>query len=72
MPTLDVSGGVRRPGLPPRAEVAEIGRGTTTLENRDDTFERLFVTEKRTTSFGDPGRPFCLARTDDELLVLTH
>lgn len=55
-------------------------RGTMTLENRepfacpscDEPFQRLFVTERRTASFGDPGTPFCLARTDDELLVFTH
>jgi hypothetical protein len=35
-------------------------------------FERLFVSEKRTNTFGNPGSPFCLVRTDDELLLLTH
>jgi hypothetical protein len=51
-----------------------------TLENRDEfacpacenVFERLFVSEQRTTSFGKPDRPFCLVRTDTELLLLTH
>jgi len=55
-------------------------RGTMTLENREgflcpaceQPFERLFISEKRTNSFGDPGSPFCLVRTDDQLLVLTH
>ncbi|MFC7020542.1 MULTISPECIES: DUF7385 family protein [Haloarcula] len=55
-------------------------RDTMTLENRADfacpacgeAFDRLFVSEKRTNTFGDPGRPFCLARTDAQLLVLTH
>lgn len=56
-------------------------RETMHLENRDDQFacpacgdpfERLFVSEKRTHSFGDPGSPFCLARTDDRILLLTH
>jgi hypothetical protein len=55
-------------------------RDTMTLENRADfacpacgeAFDRLFVSEKRTNTFGDPGRPFCLARTDAKLLVLTH
>ena len=80
MPTLDVSGGFDVHDYRHGLKLLKQDRGTTTLENRDgfrcpacdDTFERLFVTEKRTTSFGDPGRPFCLARTDDELLVLTH
>jgi hypothetical protein len=56
-------------------------RETMHLENRDDQFacpacgdpfERLFVSEKRTNSFGDPGGPFCLARTDEQILLLTH
>jgi hypothetical protein len=50
------------------------------LENREDLgcpacgkpFETLFVSEKRTATFGNPGKPFCLARTDGKLLVLTH
>ena len=54
---------------------------TKQLANPDDAFacpacgkpfDRLFVTEKRTNSFDDPGRPFCLARTDDALLLFTH
>ncbi|SFB78789.1 hypothetical protein SAMN05444422_1028 [Halobiforma haloterrestris] len=51
------------------------------LENRDDVgcpacgqgFDRLFVTERPTTSFETPpDRRFCLARTDEKLLLLTH
>lgn len=56
------------------------GRETMHLENRDgygcpacgERFERLFVSEKRTNTFGNPGSPFCLVRTEDALLVLTH
>jgi len=56
-------------------------RETVHLENREENFacpacgepfEKLFVTEKRTNSFGDPGTAFCLARTDEQLLLLTH
>jgi len=55
-------------------------RETMVLANRDDLdcpacgepFERLFVSEKRTNTFDDPGRPFCLARTAEKLLLLTH
>jgi hypothetical protein len=55
-------------------------RETMTLENREpfacpacgERFDRLFISEQRTNSFDDPGRPFCLARTDDSLLVFTH
>lgn len=36
-------------------------------------FDRLFVTEEATVTFGSPpASPICLARTDDQLLVLTH
>ncbi len=53
---------------------------TIHLENRKEfacpacgnPFEKLFVSEKRTNSFGNPGGPFCLARTDEKLLLLTH
>ena len=55
-------------------------RETMHLENRerfacpacDRPFERLFVSEKRTNSFGNPESPFCLVRTDEVLLLLTH
>lgn len=55
-------------------------RETMHLANREgfgcpacgESFERLFVTEKPTNTFGNPGSPFCLVRTDEELLVLTH
>ena len=52
-----------------------------TLENRrglrcpscDREFDRLFVTELRTATFETPpDRPFCLARTADKTLLLTH
>jgi hypothetical protein len=53
---------------------------TMHLENRDGfgcpacgkPFEKLFVSEKRTNTFGNPGSPFCLARTDEKMLLLTH
>lgn len=55
-------------------------RETMHLANRDGfacpacgkPFERLFVSGKQTNTFGDPGSPFCLVRTDDQLLLLTH
>lgn len=56
-------------------------RETMHLENRDDvfacpacgeSFDKLFVSEKRTNTFGNPGTPFCLVRTDEQLLLLTH
>ncbi|MFC6719377.1 flagella cluster protein [Natrialbaceae archaeon GCM10025810] len=54
---------------------------TRTLENREElgcpacgrAFDRLYVSERPTETFSSPPeRPFCLARTDDRLLVLTH
>ncbi len=50
------------------------------LENREgfacpacgEAFDRLFVTEATTTQFGNPSAPFCLARTDSQVLLLTH
>jgi hypothetical protein len=55
-------------------------RQTMHLENReeftcpacDEPFERLFVTEKPTNTFGNPESPFCIARTDETVLLLTH
>lgn len=54
---------------------------TRTLENRQElgcpacgrAFDRLYVTERPTETFGSPPEvPFCLARTEEKLLVLTH
>lgn len=56
--------------------------GTTrTLENREGLlcpaceheFDRLFVTERETTTFDSPvERPFCLARTAEKVLLCLH
>ena len=80
MTTLEVSDGFDIHDYRHGLKLLKQDRGTMTLANRDDfrcpacedVFGRLFVTENRTSSFDDPGRPFCLARTDDALLVLTH
>jgi len=80
MAELDASGGFDvheyRHGL----KLLREDRETMHLANREgfacpacgDPFEKLFVSEKRTNSFGDPGGPFCVVRTADELLLLTH
>jgi len=80
MEQLDVSGGFDvheyRHGL----KLIQENRETMHLENRDgfgcpacgDPFDRLFVSEKRTNTFGDPGARFCIVRTDEEILLLTH
>lgn len=80
MEPLDVSDGFDvheyRHGL----KLLREDRETMHLENREEfvcpacgtPFERLFVSEKRTNTFGNPRSPFCLVRTDEALLVLTH
>ena len=80
MPALDVSDGFDvheyRHGL----KLLREGRETMHLENREGfecpacgrPFERLLVSEKRENTFGEPGAPFCVVRTDEELLLLTH
>jgi hypothetical protein len=80
METLDVEGGFDVHDYRHGLKLLQEKRGTMHLANRDgfgcpacgEPFEKLFVTEKRTNTFGDPGAPFCLVRTDDELLLLTH
>jgi len=80
METIDVSDGFDVHDYRHGLKLLKQDRATMTLENRDgfacpacgETFDRLFITERRTSSFGDPGTPFCLARTDERLLVLTH
>lgn len=80
MDSLDVENGFdvhdHRHGL----KLLQQDRDTMHLENRDDfacpvcgeVFERLFVSERRENTFGDPGNPFCIVRTDDQVLLLTH
>ena len=80
MEQLDVSDGFDVHDYRQGLKLLKQDRGTMTLENRDgfacpacgEAFERLFVSERPTASFGKPGTPFCLARTADTLLVLTH
>lgn len=55
-------------------------RETMQLGNRADfacpacgkPFEKLFVSEKRANTFSSPPGPFCLYRTDEQLLLFTH
>jgi hypothetical protein len=37
-----------------------------------DAFDALFISEKRENTFASPGGPFCVVRTDEQLLLLTH
>lgn len=80
MEELDISGGFDvheyRHGL----KLLKQARETTYLANREGfacpscgrRFERLLVSEKRTHTFDNPEAPFCVARTDEQLLMLTH
>lgn len=80
MTELDVSGGFdlheHREGF----KLLKQDRETMVLGNRADfacpacgeTFERLFVSEKRANTFGDPGAPFCVVRATEQLLLFTH
>ena len=80
MDVLDVSDGFDVHDYRHGLKLLQEDRQTMHLANRADfgcpacgePFDRLFVTEKATSSFGEPGGPFCLARTEDALLVLTH
>lgn len=80
MTTLDVSDGFDIHDYRHGLKLLKQDRNTMTLQNRDDffcpacgePFDRLFVSDDRTHSFGDPGTAFCLARTDGKLLLLTH
>lgn len=77
---LEVTDGFDVHAYRDRLKLLEQTRATIHLENRDgltcpacgDPFDRLLVSEKRTHTFADPGGPFCLVRTDEQLLVLTH
>jgi len=80
MEELDVSGSFDVHDYRHGLKLIQESRETMHLANRDDflcpacgdPFEKLFVSEKRTNTFGDPGASFCLVRTDDQLLLLTH
>lgn len=80
MERLDVSDGFDvhdyRHGLKLLTQDAE----TMHLENREGfgcpacgrEFGRLFVSERRHNTFGSPPGAFCLTRTDEQVLLLTH
>jgi len=80
MEELDVEGGFDvheyRHGL----KLLQEERETIHLANREgfacpvcgNRFEKLFVSEKRENTFGNPASPFCVVRTDEQLLLLTH
>lgn len=80
MEELDVADGFSVHDYRHGLKLIKEARGTTHLENRADfacpacgeAFEKLFVSERRENTFGDPGSAFCVVRTDEEVLLLTH
>ena len=82
MQSLDIDDGfdvhAHRDGL----KLLKQGADSWHLSNPDDeyacpacgrAFDRLFVSAEPTVTFNSaPNGPICLARTDGELLVLTH
>ncbi|MFC7133344.1 MULTISPECIES: DUF7385 family protein [Salinibaculum] len=80
MEQLDISDGFDVHDYRHGLKLLKEDRGTMHLANREgfacpacgEPFERLFVSERRTNTFGNPGTAFCLARTDEKLLLLTH
>jgi formamidopyrimidine-DNA glycosylase len=80
MEELDVSGGFSIHDYRHGLKLIEEDRGTTHVANREGfacpacgkPFEKLFVSERRENTFGNPGTAICIVRTDEELLLLTH
>ena len=80
MQALDLSGGFDLHAHREGFKLLKQDRETLALANRapfacpacEDEFDRLFVTEKPRNSFGPPGGPFCIVRTEDQILLLTH
>lgn len=81
MDRIDVEDGFSMHEYRSKLKLLKDSGDTRILEHRDDVacpacgraFDRLFVTEARTTSFDTPpDRPICLARTDEKLLLVTH
>lgn len=80
MEQLDVTGGFDVHDYREGLKLLKEERETTHLANREgyacpacgEPFERLFVSERRENTFGNPDSPFCLVRTDEQILLLTH
>jgi hypothetical protein len=81
METLALTGGFDVHDYREGMKVLKQDRGSMYLQNRagyrcpacGEPFERLFVSDDDEVTFGSaPNGPICIARTADELLVLTH
>ncbi|MCU4924852.1 flagella cluster protein [Halobacteria archaeon AArc-dxtr1] len=81
MTRLDLSDGFSFHDYRANLKLLKGSDGTHILANRADLrcpscdrpFDRLFVTEQESHTFDTPpDGSFCVARTDEKLLVLTH
>lgn len=80
MPALDLADGFDLHAHREGFKLLRQDRETMALANRADfscpacgeVFDRLFVSEKAENTFGDPGGPFCVVRTGEQFLLLTH
>jgi hypothetical protein len=80
MEELDVSDGFDVHDYRHGLKLLKEDRETMALANREGfgcpacgkPFEKLFVSERRANTFGNPDSPICLVRTDDQVLLLTH
>ncbi|MFW6383945.1 MAG: DUF7385 family protein [Halodesulfurarchaeum sp.] len=81
MEELDVTDGFSVHDYRRGLKLLEQGRSTMLLANRapyacpvcGEPFDRLLVTERDAHSVSSaPDGPLCLARTDGQLLILTH
>jgi hypothetical protein len=80
MEQLDVDDGFDVHDYRHGLKLLQEGRETIHLENREgfacpacgQRFERLFASEKHKNTFGNPDSPFCVVRTDEQILLLTH
>jgi hypothetical protein len=80
MEALDVADGFSVHDYRHGLKLIKEDRTTMHVENRDGfgcpacgkPFEKLFVSEQRENTVGDPGTAICIVRTDEKLLILTH
>ncbi|AWB27039.1 DUF7385 family protein [Halococcoides cellulosivorans] len=80
MPTIDLTDGFDYHEYREQLKLIEETRDAAHLENRADLvcpacgrpFEAILVTTARTRSLSGINGPFCLARTAEQVLVLTH
>jgi len=81
METLDISDDFDMHDYRHGLKLIQEDRKTKHLENRankfacpacEQSFDKLFISEQQTHSFGNPGTSFCIARAGEKMLLLTH